>query len=209
MLTNLPGVSVVQSPSILHHTAQACKLHCPPVLVTQASDDTTAANIGAKTCSVCHIEVPYSAYWRRAASQDGLQLVCKVCQKLQSKQLKQDRKLWQPSTGLLPCAVCDHLKHAEDFTKRIGTMKGVQYECRACAAKRLADVYQRSKLTDQQPSVAHKVCIACQKQKAAEAFHKNFASNSGLQSYCKQCQHHRQRTARQHRTKNAHMTNLA
>ena len=88
-------------------------------------------------------------------------------------------------------------------------MKGVQYECRACAAKRLADVYQQSKLADQHPSVAHKVCITCQKQKAAEAFHKNFASNSGLQSYCKQCQHHRQRTARQQRTQNADMTNLA
>ena len=70
-------------------------------------------------------------------------------------------------------------------------MNGTSYECRACAAKRLADVYLQSKLADRQP-VAHKVCIDCQKQKAAEAFHKNFASNSGLQSYCKQCQYHRQ-----------------
>ncbi len=70
-------------------------------------------------------------------------------------------------------------------------MDGVQYECRACAAKRLADVYLQSQLADRQP-VAHKVCFACQKQKAAEAFHKNVASNSGLQSYCKQCQQHRQ-----------------
>ncbi len=243
LLTKPLGVSVVQSPSVHHHTAQACKLHCPPVLVTQvndshttllatdsfclfqqclgqsstthtqlflqASDDTAAADIGAKTCSVCRVEKPYSAYWRRAAAQDGLQLVCKVCQKLQGNQLRQDRKLWPPSTGLLPCAVCDHLKDTKHFSRCIGTMNGVQYECRACAAKRLADVYLQSKLADRQP-VAHKVCFACQKQKPAEAFHRHFASNSGLQSSCKQCQLHRQRLARQQRRQNAHMTqNLA
>ncbi len=38
VLTKLPGVSVVQSPSIFYHTVQACKLHCPPVLVTQVND---------------------------------------------------------------------------------------------------------------------------------------------------------------------------
>jgi len=203
VLTKLPGVSLVQSPSIVYHNVQACKLHCPSVLVTQvndsqitllatesfclfqrysgqsstthtllflqASNDTAAANIRARTCSVCCVEKPYSAYWRRAASQDGLQLVCKVCQKLQSNQLRQDRKLWQPSTGLLPCVVCDHLKHAKHFSRCTGTMNGVQYECRACAAKCLADVYLQSKLADQQP-VARKVCFACQKQKPLHRF---------------------------------------
>ncbi len=38
VLTKLLGVSEVQSPSIFRHTAQACKLHCPPVLVTQVND---------------------------------------------------------------------------------------------------------------------------------------------------------------------------
>ena len=38
LLTKLPGVSVVQRPSIFLHTAQACKLHCPPVLVTHIND---------------------------------------------------------------------------------------------------------------------------------------------------------------------------
>ena len=35
LLTKLPGVSMVQSPSVFYHTAQTCKLHCLPVLVTQ------------------------------------------------------------------------------------------------------------------------------------------------------------------------------
>lgn len=38
LLTKLPGVSVVQSPSAFYHTAQACKLQCPLVLVTQVND---------------------------------------------------------------------------------------------------------------------------------------------------------------------------
>jgi len=85
-------------------------------------------------------------------------------------------------------------------------MQGVQYECRACAAKRLTDLYLQSKIADRQPSVASKVCPACQKEKAAEAFHKHVARNVGLQSYCKQCQDHRQRIARQRRSQTAYMT---
>lgn len=185
--------SEVRQRSVNHHWCQARYLHKQQQFRTQAPDITQAAYIGTKVCSACKQDKPYTAYSKRAASYDSLQFRCKVCQKAERDQLRHDRRFWEPYNGLMQCAVCERVKDAKEFYKRIGTIQGAQYECQTCSSMRLATLYQQGKAANRQPSVESKVCRNCQAEKPAEAFYRNVGRKDCLQSHCKQCTHAYQR----------------
>lgn len=140
-----------------------------------------------KSCSVCLRSRPVTEYWKRAASRDGLQLICKDCQKSLVARLKESRKDWPQYNGQLECATCETLKPVEDFNKCVGTVHGWQYVCRACSTQRLRSNYSRSKELHQCMSGQHKFCRRCQLEKPTDQFYRNAGHTDGLQSFCKLC----------------------
>lgn len=140
-----------------------------------------------KSCSVCRRSRPVTEYWKRAASKDGLQLICKDCQKSLVARLKESRKDWPQYNGQLECATCEKLKPVQDFNKCVGTLHGWQYVCRACSTHRLRNIYTRSKELHQHMSGQHKFCRRCQLEKSTEQFYRNAGHTDGLQSFCKLC----------------------
>lgn len=165
---------------------------CSPTCHTQLQA-TETRNFNPKSCSVCKISKPLTAYWKRAASKDGLQPACKDCQKSSIAQLRESRKDWPQYTGLLQCANCNKLRPAMEFNQRIGTLHGTQYECRACNSIRRRNVYLFRKLLGQDEHASGynegqtKVCRCCQSVQPRDQFYPNAGMSDGLQSYCIPC----------------------
>ena len=136
---------------------------------------------------------PLTAYWKRAASEDGLQLACKDCQKGLAVQLRERRKDWPQYTGLLQCVSCNELRPAMKFNQRVGTVHGMQYECRACSSNRLRRIYLfRKNLRQNEHESGHifgqdKICRCCQLVQPPHLFYPHAGTADGLQSYCIPC----------------------
>ena len=142
---------------------------------------------------MCKVSKPFPAYWKRAASEDGLQLTCKDCQKSLAAQLRESRQNWPRYTGLLKCVTCNELRPAVDFSQRVGTVHGMQYECRACNSTRLRSLYLfRKGLRQHKHASRHnagqdKVCRCCRLVQPTDQFYLHAGMADGLQSYCIPC----------------------
>ena len=147
-----------------------------------------AVPVVSKTCSRCSQSKPLTAFWRRAASADGLQLMCKACQKSCAHQMREHRKDWPEHVGPLECSTCKQFKVAQDFPKRLGTLHGKQYECTKCSQQRMQHRYHKEKqVFAKATALQHKRCCACQQEKSALEFYSHAGHKDRLQSHCIAC----------------------
>ena len=140
-----------------------------------------------KVCSECAVKKPVSQYWKRKASKDGLQHVCKPCQKQAAAELRQNRAHWRRPSGLAQCHHCDELKRSHSFSRRLGTPKGLQYECKQCASRRMSQLYIHNKENAEALESSEKFCCRCKLVKPTCDFYQHSNHKDGLQSCCKVC----------------------
>lgn len=140
-----------------------------------------------KHCSTCAAEKPAVQFWKRRRSIDGLQLVCIQCQKQAAADLRQQRAQWLPFLGATECAYCDELKSLPGFAQRTGTLKGLQYECKQCASRRMSQLYTDNKTKCSVGPETEKVCCRCMLVKSCNEFYRQSNRPDGLQSCCKLC----------------------
>ena len=98
------------------------------------------------------------------------------------------------------CPDCGIEKSVNDFGKNAKLPDGLQFYCRACCARRGAEVYRRKRERlgkKVRPKVdvppGHKRCPACERVLPHSEWHRNRATRSGFADRCKDCRAARSR----------------
>lgn len=156
---------------------------------------------GQKQCTKCKQwkdEIEFS----KGNSPDGLNTVCKLCDKTRAAMFRKPRELYAyemyNKQGQKQCSRCKQWKTIENFCICTANRDGLSHYCKHCQHE--YDVKRRGSYTPNylQHKDGKKFCLTCKTWIAESDFYKSKQSKDGLSSRCKFCQ---QKYDREHKEK--------
>lgn len=150
-----------------------------------------------KRCQGCKETKAASEFSKNRVMRDGLNSVCKVCDKelsLFKAQQNRDKNstLPRPHTGNKKCSKCGIEKDIIQFSKSLSTSDALAYWCKPCMNEfsRLVVVKNRERNRQVDPHLdqsATKKCASCQCILPIIKFGKLVTTKSGLNPFCVEC----------------------
>lgn len=147
---------------------------------------------GQKQCTKCKQwkdEIEFS----KGNSPDGLNTVCKLCDKTRAAMFRKPRELYAyemyNEQGQKQCSKCKQWKSVDNFSNCTASKDGLSHYCRQCQheydMKRRETPYIPNYL---QHKDGKKFCLTCKTWVLETDFHKSKQSKDGLSSRCRFCQ---------------------
>jgi len=100
-----------------------------------------------KECLDCQQELPAAAFGLRHGGTGGLKSYCRNCDAKRAVKHEKERAPSQlPPPASIVCAACRKEKPFSGFYKLQGTVFGVRFTCRECAAARQSERRRAAKL---------------------------------------------------------------
>jgi len=100
--------------------------------------------IKTKICSHCKKELDINCFYKRRTSKDGLQNMCKECQKKEVKKISEKNKEKNKIVnyvGYKICVRCQKKLKKINFSKKIANKDGLYIYCKICSS----EIYQINK----------------------------------------------------------------
>ncbi|KYK22187.1 hypothetical protein AYK24_08435 [Thermoplasmatales archaeon SG8-52-4] len=156
-----------------------------------------------KTCNTCHRLLSKTCFTSNVGSKDGLNGICKECEK---KQVKRYKKRWKEERAQRhekisekKCPSCNRVLDLSFFYSSNAHKDGLSFYCKSCELKNQAlhrDKWEEEREKNQIKTPREKECNVCHRTLPAALFYKNRALKDGLHSTCIQCEKNRGRDYR-------------
>jgi hypothetical protein len=141
-----------------------------------------------KTCTACHIEKPFSDFYKDRSNKDGYMYHCKACYVYRQKH---PTIVQQPLFILSKvCKTCGIEKPIEEFYAYKETTKqkgGYRAHCKTCVCVDIHQKYIEIHPPKPVPVNGGKVCLGCKIEKPHAEFYKEKRQPDGLNPECKAC----------------------
>nr|CAI9751432.1 endonuclease VII [uncultured phage]CAI9752318.1 endonuclease VII [uncultured phage] len=135
-----------------------------------------------KICYCCRKTLPYIAFNKRTISPDGLQAICKDCQKEKDNERKLKQKTTQNKTKL--CSHCNKILDILEFNNSSYNSDGLQSMCRSCRKEYKKRCVTKEKYIHES---GQKHCTKCGKYLPLSEFYVSVYDYDGYNSCCKSC----------------------
>lgn len=156
--------------------------------------------LGQKQCTKCKQWKDETEFSKNIYSPDGLNTVCKLCDKTRAAIFRKPRELYSyemyNEQGQKQCSKCKQWRSVDSFCKCTANKDGLSNCCKQCQHE--YDIKRRGNYTPNylQHNDGKKFCLTCKTWIAESDFYKSKQSKDGLSSRCKFCQ---QNYDREHR----------
>lgn len=135
-----------------------------------------------KICSYCKKELSYTEFNKRTVSPDGLQSICKNCQKEKDRKRKLEIKNINIKTK--QCNHCNKILDISEFDVSSYNTDGLQSMCKSCRKEYKRRCINKEKYVH---TSGYKHCTKCGKLLPLSEFYISVYDYDGYNSCCKNC----------------------
>lgn len=154
-----------------------------------------------KKCPECNQFLPISEFNRNKSRKDGLTCYCRKCIARKSREYMSRWVDYRLLFIDIECTRCHRFLPSSMFNKRKRKKSGLSSICRDCDSTRNKEYREKVKKEIERGQRKIKIpnrkeCRDCKRVLPSFMFTKDIISDDGLNSYCKECDHNRQKEYR-------------